>query len=641
MSDATHNSLTSQHDKGGKAKRKSTLRMEFTALSVLLCLSFILIAVSLSQRLYNTSIERLNERIRSEAIQLDNYFHDTFTFTSYLLNQLGRRIVGQELYTDPAAVLTALNTFNREVDKITLLSVSRFSWADTSHQVTISGGEILDETPSIASRQYIKDGIDNPWVLHFAPPAIGVNSGQRIIPGGMVLTDDQGRHVGSLVMGFSIDDTVDKIRHKILYQDFEFALVDQWGNVFAKSNDIDAFTDEALLRTAIQRVKQALDESYAPTALQMMETDNDYLFVLPSSYHAFSIAVAITKQAALSEFFPILQRTFIELLLAAMLLVFVLLVIRLRFIKPIMRLSSMAEEVSTAGSSSALAKQKSAFASSYEIMNLAQQFDRVRYVDELERIRKELTYKARQSEARKTAAELASKAKSEMLTNMSHELRTPLNAILAFSETMRDEMFGPIENEKYKEYANDIHSAGTHLLHLINDILDLSKAESGQLEITVKKMAILPIAEEAVEMVRSRAEAKQITITLDHDATLPPIMVNRLRMKQIILNLLTNAVKFTPEEGQISVRIWVPQGTQQLHIMVRDNGIGMKPEDIPRALERFVQVKHARLDEAGEGTGLGLPLAKKLTELQGGEFDMQSAPNEGTTIIMQFPVATK
>ncbi len=234
------------------------------------------------------------------------------------------------------------------------------------------------------------------------------------------------------------------------------------------------------------------------------------------------------------------------------------------------------------------------------------------------------------------AAEESSRAKSEFLANMSHELRTPLNAIIGFSETMAHEHLGPMTNARYKEYASDIVASGRHLLSVINDVLDLSKVEAGRLELHDEVLQLGDLFERCAALVRQRAAAARVRLAIS-SAPLLQLVADETRLKQIIINLLTNAVKFTPEGGEVRLEAnALPD--RRLEITVRDSGIGMRPEDIPRALEPFRQIANA-YTKIKEGTGLGLPLVRKLVELHDGELKIASEPGAGTTVSVVWPCA--
>lgn len=234
----------------------------------------------------------------------------------------------------------------------------------------------------------------------------------------------------------------------------------------------------------------------------------------------------------------------------------------------------------------------------------------------------------------KEAAELANRTKSEFLANMSHELRTPLNAVIGFSELILSEMLGPLGNDRYREYIRDIRQSGTHLLGLINDILDLSKIEAGKVELEEETFDPAEAIAATLRIIRERAQQRRIALTAPRIEPSTKLRADERKVKQILLNLLSNAVKFTPEGGSVTVSgEWRSDG---LVIAVSDTGIGIAPEDVPLALEPFRQISSSH-NRSYEGTGLGLPLTKRLVELHGGTLEIDSAVGQGTTVRVQFP----
>lgn len=230
-------------------------------------------------------------------------------------------------------------------------------------------------------------------------------------------------------------------------------------------------------------------------------------------------------------------------------------------------------------------------------------------------------------------AQVANRAKSELMANMSHELRTPLNAIIGFSGAMQLEVFGKLEG-KYKEYANDIASSGEHLLELINDILDVSAIEDNKAPLSEDSQDIADVIDSALQIVRTFAENGEITLIRKVEDGLPPMLADKRRLKQIMINLLSNAVKFTLPGGQVMATASIIDGRHV--IVVSDTGIGMDEDGLKKAMTKFGQVDSG-LNRKYEGTGLGLPLTKGLVELHGGTFEIGSQLENGTTITLTFP----
>ncbi len=243
-------------------------------------------------------------------------------------------------------------------------------------------------------------------------------------------------------------------------------------------------------------------------------------------------------------------------------------------------------------------------------------------------------------EKSKNIAEQENEQKSQFLANVSHELRTPLNAIIGFSEIVKDEVMGPLENQQYKDYIRDIHASGVHLLSLINDILDYSKAEAGKLTVEMEDVDVTKVMNQSIRLVTPRAQEAGVHI----DNQVPDkhyiLHTDGKRLKQVMLNLLSNSVKFTPQGGTITLYGWHNMSDNTFVIEVRDTGVGIAAKDISKVMATFGQVEN-KLSRKYEGTGLGLPLSKRLVELMGGVLDIKSAEGKGTTVSIILPYTAK
>lgn len=265
----------------------------------------------------------------------------------------------------------------------------------------------------------------------------------------------------------------------------------------------------------------------------------------------------------------------------------------------------------------------------------ATSFEALLFQGEKDELIAELEQAKANSDLARRRAEEANLAKSRFLATMSHELRTPLNAILGFSEVMKGELFGSHVVSSYKEYSNDIHSSGQHLLMLINEILDLSRIEAGRFELKEEPVALAHVVDDCRHLLSLRAKKRNITVEEAVEPALPRIWADERAVRQVALNLLSNAVKFTPQGGAIKIRIgWTAVGGQ--YFAVRDTGPGIPEEEIPIVMTSFGRGALAQKN-AEEGSGLGLPIVKGLVELHGGAFTLKSKLHGGTEAIVIFP----
>jgi signal transduction histidine kinase len=231
------------------------------------------------------------------------------------------------------------------------------------------------------------------------------------------------------------------------------------------------------------------------------------------------------------------------------------------------------------------------------------------------------------------ATAAATRSKWDTLAHLSHELRTPMNAIIGFSEVMREQLFGPLA-ARYQLYSRDIHDSGRHALDLIDAILETSRAEAGQLTLSEREIAPFALVEECLRMVEAAAASKHVTLDRHFEQPIPRVAVDPVKLRQALLNLLTNAIKFTPEGGCVSVAAQMVDGG--LDIAIADTGVGIAVNDLERCQQPFVRLRNP-LTAGAEGAGLGLPLAKRLIEVHGGSLRMASEPGHGTTVTIHVP----
>ena len=252
----------------------------------------------------------------------------------------------------------------------------------------------------------------------------------------------------------------------------------------------------------------------------------------------------------------------------------------------------------------------------------------VRDITQWKRAEEELT------QAR-AVAERSSSHKTDFLARVSHEIRTPLNAIIGFSELMLDEKFGPVANDRYRDYLRDINRSGNHVLDLVNDLLDISKIEAGQQEMSYEAVSVNETLAETVAMMQPQANRERVIIRSSFASKLPDVVADLRSVRQIALNILSNAVRYTQAGGQVIVST-AYEGGGEVVMRVRDTGIGMTSAEIEQALKPFKQInslKRAR----GDGTGLGLPLTKAMVEANRAKFSIHSTPGEGTLVEISFP----
>jgi signal transduction histidine kinase len=453
-----------------------------------------------------------------------------------------------------------------------------------------------------------------------------------------VVGSPEGRHIaGTGVVGETLDLRViqDLVRQPRLGTTGYVYAVDARGVPIAHPNSA-AFTNRSL---ALPQVTRALASSQTGSTVgrnfRGQEVLSTWATVGPLGWKVF------VEQPESAAFAPVrgkIWRT--ALLLAAFLAAGIGLSVLLarRLVRPVKQIGTAAARIGAGAYDErielrrrdelgGLADELNGMAASLQasVQSLEQKVEeRTR---ELQRALAELSRKGRQ-------LEVASEHKSHFLANMSHELRTPLNAIIGFSQVLRQRLFGPI-NEKQEEYLDDILSSGNHLLSLINDVLDLSKVEAGQVELDVATFSLREALERGVVMVREPAATHGVALSLELAPGVDLVEGDERRLRQVIFNLLSNAVKFTPEDGSVIVATWRVDG--EVRVSVTDTGPGIAPEERERIFEEFHQTDVGV--RQSEGTGLGLALSKRLVELHGGRIWVESEVGRGSRFVFTLPVA--
>ena len=355
-----------------------------------------------------------------------------------------------------------------------------------------------------------------------------------------------------------------------------------------------------------------------------------------------SLAASIFVESDAREIIDYIQRqlflVFVIITIVGILTYFLALALQKTISDPILELANIAKKVSAEDDYSLRVENKNNVygGSENEIVVLIDAFNEM--LKEIQRRDRELLKQNEELVRAKDTSESANRAKSHFLANVSHELRTPLNAIIGFSSVLKEQLFGALGHEKYIEYATDINEAGGHLLDIINDILDLSKAESGKLVLAFEEVSLERSMNKCMNLMAKRAQEKAIIITTELPKKILPFFADRVRFVQILLNIVSNAIKFTDNNGSVHIKIeqFVRAGiATDLVVSIKDNGIGMEKTSIQKVFQAFEQVDSA-LNRRYNGTGLGLPLTKKLVELHHGNISIKSEVGVGTEVIIHF-----
>lgn len=613
---------------------QSSLSRDFTLLSAIIVVLALIASAWLSYEAYEDHSQLVTQQLESEATRIDRTLNVELENAAYLLESLARQI-SRNNNLDSTYIAKQIKSFdsNNPANHV-------FSWIDAEQKLVASSNVgVLEKPIEMADRDYVKTSLTEPWKVQVGRPVEGRVTKRWIIPMAIGITDDTGKFQGSILISVDVMMLTNKIQHVINAKDLSFAIVSlTYGKVTQLSGD-PAFVEKNFpserLATidydATPRGTFSKTTPFSPSKIySYYELSSKYPYIILVGHHgAFADGALIRK---------ILPRM-VQLVLVAAFLIAFLWIVRLRVIRPVIELSEIAATMARGGTSAIVARGGSA-----EIHALSEQIQKIgEHLKEKERVLEELAAKMVMLRKAKEMAELTNRVKVEFLASLSQELRNPLNSILGFSEVIKNQMYGPLNNPKYEQYVADIHHSSQQLLEVINDVLSLSKAESGMIEMVEKPIDCGMVLRKVTRLLTEKMAEQQINIVTVIGDSLPRLLIDELRYKQIIINLLNHAAKFTPMGRDISVSLQLEQdryGQPQIVLRVKDGGDSTSP----RVVWQFGDSgegggkdlrRKGKLD-LGDISGLGIPLTKTLCALVGATLTLEHHSGKAGVSIVEF-----
>ncbi len=598
------------------------------SLNYFLMFGCMLTAVFVLSTIYALSIYHSRKSLKEHTLlragnQINQELQLSFDYVNNLLVFMGEKII-ENNPKDLKQIAELLQ--NRLVNNDSIrdqFSWAMFDWSSPDNKMRASTAwGIMKKPKDIASRYYAQKAFKEPWKMHFDSRDIGISSGQLIIPAGMGITYSNGKPAGILSLGFQISRISQRFEQILGSSNISFIIIDGHQKLAIHSADIESsLISDSAIKTTLNYIQS--NKGYHSLSTPVTLGKTIFLSYYAMDHYPYTILLGYNRSIFYQELQEVLLPGVIGFTVIGGVSLILLWLLRNQIIKPMLELSRAAEALSRNVETVRIPKPRAR-----ELRVLARQLANVkRHIKRIHRVEKQLIHA-------KLEAEKANHAKSKFLANMSHELRTPLVTINGYSEFLTHQMYGFLD-PRYIEAGGYINTAGNHLLNLINEILDLSKIEAGKMDLDEQTFDLRRMLKTCCSYIEDNARKKQIEISTELAEDLPGLYADQLRVKQVLLNLLSNAVKFTPQNGKISLKLYAQD--QALYFEITDTGIGIAPEHIPLVLSEFGQIYQEGYQKTTDGTGLGLPISKRLVELHQGSFTLTSIMHIGTTIIIRFP----
>lgn len=598
--------------------RNLTFLREFLFLAVIIFLFFVSFASWVGYQAFNKQDQLLKLQLQSQSYNVERTLTDTIDYTGFVLNHLASQIKpyqgNNERIEEILATSSSLYKGPRDI-----LSLSMFSWVNHDFQLTVNSERGIMQVPlNLKTRDYLPKTVTYPGELQLGKPIYGAVSKQWIIPGGVGIRDEYNDYIGATIVGIAITGLTKKLLSSLTDEHARFIVIekDSYQTVFASHN----FSQTHKTSSVLAELSKQL-EGFIPVN-KMHWLTNVYTYYKHSTY-PYIVIVYLDPEYTSSIFKQTFMIYGFAFFVALMLLIGLMYLLKKRLITPIQTLAAVAEEISKGQEPHSLPDYPER-----ELRYLKTQLDQVRTYT--------VTLKATQDKLQK-ANDLVKSA----LGYMAHELKTPLGQILAFSELLLHEYFEPL-GSKSKEYVQHIFDTGTLQQKLINSFLKSASYDPSDTQLHIEEVDIKDLLQKRIGMVQKLADEKHIKIKIELQDNLPLLLVDELKIGQVMLNLLTNAIKYNREHGFLTIRIFTSTIPHQdsfdyaFIIEFSDTGIGLTEKEIECIFDKYTRITNDQTRHI-EGTGLGLAFTKEMIEAHGGSIGVTSEPSIGTTFTVILP----
>jgi signal transduction histidine kinase len=598
---------------------KPSLSRDFALLSGLIVFILLMVSVWVTVETYAAHSDRIIKQMESEAARIDRAMIIEIDRASYLIDSLGRQIaeIGTDNLESIAKLLKSFDT-NAAANNV-------FTFAETNQMVIVSSNKgVLTRTVDVSDRDYIKKSLAEPWKVHIGRPIQGRVSEKWVLPIGVGITDNSGKFLGTISISLDIASLSHELQTVIKKDGIHFAI---FSKTLVMLTDNDGFITSS--KTFMDKLKR-LDYEDLPSGVlslgSLLNPNQIYAYYETSANYPYIIILGYDSNLSGSTIFGLILPRLLQLLLMAIFMLSLLWMVRMRVIKPVIELTEITSAVAR-GEQFRSIKQSSPT----EVESLAQEVSKLSdYLSERRRIAEENNNKKIQLKRSKEEAELSNHIKVEFLGAMSHELRTPLNTIVGFSEIMKNQMMGQLGNATYVEYAEGIYKSSHHLQELVDDVLTLSNAETGLADAQDKPVDVKLVVGKALRVVSEKLQTLQVSVEVSSQDMLPRLLVDEVRLKQIIANLILHAAKHSVAGGSILLSLSKVTDTNlDTWFVISFTDYGSKT-----SARMNINANDPRKQEP---SGLSIPLTKALVTMLRAKLDVVSPPGKSTTVSVRFP----
>ncbi|MDE3060564.1 MAG: hypothetical protein KGJ06_06095 [Pseudomonadota bacterium] len=615
-----------------------SLSRDFALLSASVLFILLLISAWVTYKTYVSHTESVAAELEREAERIDSALAMQMADANYMLSALGRQIV-----IDPDRSLVKLAQVLKSFDsKGHVYSI--FSFINAQQEVVVSSNKgVLEKPVDTSDRDYVKKAIADPWRMVIGQPIQGRVSERWVIPVAMGITDYTGKFIGTIMISIDISTFTEEIAHLVKREGITFAILsrDMPGQApipLAQTSEYNDFVSRNFPPEAIAAIHTAKNPSGLIARGNMFWDAGNYAYYRQSADYPYIVLLAYDARYSSEPIRSMLWARLLQMLTMALFFVLLLSIIRARMIRPVLEMTSIAAAVARGEPCASLPRGGPA-----EIEALAQQLRRVtEYIEENKRMGEELRHKMFMFKRAKEQAELQRRNKTEFLAYVCQAMRTPLNTIIGAAQIMKDQLYGPIENRKYRQYVADVYQTGNRLLANTNDLLTQAKAEAGYIELSEKLVDVRQVAGQALAFLANDAEGQKLKITMAMPETLPRLLADEFRLQQAMTNLLAYmAAMISPVHGIVLEGRVVNENKDQaiFAIILRTQEHPLGQQELVNMVESGTNPPASsprRDDSSMEEMNFNLELARTLVILQGGQLSIHHPAEGAVAIVMLF-----